>query len=138
MKETPITSKQEFQEVERQIEKLKKTTISINDFYVQCSHKLFHTMVDGKMLNAITDNPSNSRCPICLAKPIQMNKDEVLKQLECDEDVYAFGISSLHCWIRFLECLLHVSYRLPFKKWSITTKEHKEEAKKIKTRIQLA
>lgn len=67
-----------------------------------------------------------------------MNKDEVLKQLECDEDVYAFGMSSLHCWIRFLECLLHVSYRLSFEKWSITTKEHKKEAKKIKTQIQLA
>lgn len=69
MKETPITSKQEFQEVECQIQKLKKTTISINDFNVQCSHKLFSTMVDGKMLNAINDNPANSRCPICLAKP---------------------------------------------------------------------
>lgn len=33
-----------------------------------------------------------------------------------------FGLSTLHCWIRFFECLLHLSYRLDFKKWQVTTK----------------
>lgn len=138
MKETPKSSKQEYNKTNKQIRKLKRTSISINGLNVQCSHKLFSTMVDGKMVNAVSDNNSNARCPICLAKPTQMNKDEELKKIECNEDMYAFGLSSLHCWIRFLECLLHIAYRLEFKKWSVTQEEHKKKAKDAKERIQLA
>ncbi|GFV71004.1 dna-mediated transposase [Trichonephila clavipes] len=29
------------------------------------------------------------------------------------------GISSLHAWIKCFECLLHISYRLGIKKWSV-------------------
>jgi len=41
-------------------------------------------------------------------------------------DYYKYGLSSLHAWIRCLECLLHISYNLDFKKWSATNFEHKE------------
>lgn len=124
--------------MEKQISQLKRVIIPINESNVQCSYKLFSTMLDGKMLNAISSNPSNSRCPICRAKPTQMNNDEELKKIDCNEELYAFGMTSLHCWIRFLECVLHISYRLTFKKWAITTTENKAKAKKTKERIQRA
>lgn len=138
MKETPQTSKQEYDKMNKKIRELKETTFSINGFNVQCSHKLFSTMVDGKMLNAVSENSSNSRCPICLAKPTEMNHHEALEKMYCNEDLYEFGVSSLHCWIRFMECLLHISYRLGFQKWSIKTNEHKLEANTAKEKIQNA
>lgn len=36
-----------------------------------------------------------------------------------DEKTYNFDISSLHAKIRCMEFLLHVSYNLSFKKWSV-------------------
>ncbi|KAK4872369.1 hypothetical protein RN001_014398 [Aquatica leii] len=42
---------------------------------------------------------------------------EVKLQALLDHTNLQFGISSLHAWIRFFECLLHISYRLDVKKW---------------------
>jgi len=39
---------------------------------------------------------------------------------------YKFGLSMLHTWIRFFECLLHISYRLYAKKWQIRTEQDKK------------
>lgn len=35
-----------------------------------------------------------------------------------------FGLSSLHASINVMECLLHISYRLDIKKWSVRGKQH--------------
>jgi hypothetical protein len=34
---------------------------------------------------------------------------------------FGFGLSTLHAWIRFLECILHISYRLEIKAWQVET-----------------
>ncbi|KAL4705931.1 hypothetical protein ACJJTC_017513 [Scirpophaga incertulas] len=50
-----------------------------------------------------------------------------------NKDAYQYGLSTLHAWIRCMELILHVSYNLPFQKWSATTPENKrlkEEKKK--------
>lgn len=39
---------------------------------------------------------------------------------ESNEDALHYGISPLHAWMRFFECLLHISYRMEIKKWKIT------------------
>lgn len=49
---------------------------------------------------------------------------------------YRFGLSTLHLWIRFFECLLDISYRLPFKKWQVRDNEHKKLFIYTKRRIQ--
>ena len=64
-----------------------------------------------------------------------MNSERVAEKTKKTEH-YRFDLSTLHSWIRFFECLLHISYRLPFKKWQ----EREEENKKLfainKQRIQ--
>ncbi|EPB73357.1 hypothetical protein ANCCEY_07564 [Ancylostoma ceylanicum] len=35
-----------------------------------------------------------------------------------DPSALAFGISPLHAWIRSMECLLHIAYRVDVKKWA--------------------
>jgi hypothetical protein len=36
-----------------------------------------------------------------------------------DISTYNYDLSTHHAWISFLECFLHVTYRLTFKKWQI-------------------
>lgn len=47
-----------------------------------------------------------------------------------------FGLSTLHARIRFFEAILHLSYKIPVKKWQIKSQEDKEEVKKRKKIIQ--
>jgi len=75
-------------------------------------------MIDGKICNILTNQKSSTSCNICGATPKQMNDLKTIKQLRCNEDNYKFGLSTLHCWIRFMECILHISYNIDFKEGS--------------------
>lgn len=72
--------------------------------------------------------------------PTEMNNLDLLKTKICNEDNYNFGISSLHCWIRFFECILHIANKLPIERRSAYTNEHKQKVQERKntntTRIQ--
>jgi len=47
-----------------------------------------------------------------------------------------YGISVLHGWIRFFECLLHLAYKLPIKKWQARSEEDKNIVQQTKKKIQ--
>ncbi|EYB95252.1 hypothetical protein Y032_0162g3429 [Ancylostoma ceylanicum] len=53
-----------------------------------------------------------------------------------DPSALAFGISPLNAWIRSMECLLHIAYRLDVKKWAIRSDEDKKKVELRKKRIQ--
>ena len=72
-------------------------------------------MLDGKLCNFMTNTSSTQSCYICKAKPLEMNNLELVSHKSPNIENYGFGISPLHSWIRFLECCLHISYRLAFK-----------------------
>lgn len=48
-----------------------------------------------------------------------MNNLEYLSQLKPDKNAYEYGLSVLHARIRFLECVLHIAYRLDFQEWIV-------------------
>ncbi|KAL4718011.1 hypothetical protein ACJJTC_013065, partial [Scirpophaga incertulas] len=75
-------------------------------------------MIDGKIATIVTDTPSAATCNICLAKPSEMNDLARIFSRPVQDEVYKYGLSTLHMWIRCLECLLHISYNLDFKMWS--------------------
>ena len=77
--------------------------------YISLTHKLQLTTIDGKVCNALTSKLSSRKCYVCGAKPTEMNKLDVPIRKEVDVTVYEFGLSMLHAWIRFFECLLHIS-----------------------------
>lgn len=121
VKESETELKQCIAEIESQINslipfKFENTTVN---------HKFLLTMLDGKVCNILAENDASARCYICKASPKEMNNLEILHNLPKNEEYYTFGLSSLHCWIRSFECLLHISYRLPFKKWSVRDIEDK-------------
>lgn len=136
IKETTDTINQQYSLIQEQIDQLHCTTININGKILKKSHELFCTMLDGKSINARTST-SSSTCNICGSKPSQMNNIGSLKRRICNEENYMYGISSLHCWIRFFECLLHIAYKLPIKKWTTRgDSKAKAKVKKNKKRIQ--
>lgn len=73
-------------------------------------------MIDGKVCNVLTDQKSSASCNICGAKPNQMNDLNLVMSLKENKENYKFGLSTLHCWIRFMECILHIAYNMDFKR----------------------
>lgn len=138
MKETPENSIKEYESMEAKIRKLNDSVIVRDGNNIHVSHKLYSTMVDGKMVDDLSGNKCHSSCNICSATTSEMNNFDKLKMKELNESNYAFGISSLHCWIRFMECVLHISYKLDTQKWAAYTDADKEKVKAKKLLVQAA
>ena len=116
-KENPDMAKREIALVEEQIKSLAPTEVLIGGRVYSISHILLLTMVDGKICNTLTET-SSQRCYVCKAIPKEMNNINLAHVSE-DPSTFRFGLSVLHVWIRCFECLLHISYRLHFKKWQV-------------------
>lgn len=132
-KETPDVVREEVTRMEQEISNLKETTFSINDRPISVTHSLVLSMIDGKVSQALTHTASMAVCPICKAKPTEMNRLELLKSKPVYEEAIKFGLSPLHARIKFMECILHIAYNMDFKKWRSDkqTKQVKEHSKKI-------
>lgn len=93
------------------------------------------TMIDGKVCNYLTDQVSIRSCNICGVGPSKVNNLKYIDEhCHSNEDYYKFGLSRLHCWIRFFEYILHISYNMDFMKGSARTKEEqllKQNRKKL-------
>ena len=72
-KETAEVSKMEFEYWEGQIQQMTETIVHLACMVVTVVFKLQLTMVDGKIINAVTDTTSQQRCALCGATPKVMN-----------------------------------------------------------------
>ena len=107
-----------------------------NDVSISVHQEMALTMIDGKVHNAIQNIRSQQVCSIRRAKPTEMNNiDEVLAR-PITRDRTQHGISTLHCWIRSIEMLLHIAYRLPFCEWQARGEEKQRIVKEQNQRIQ--
>ena len=113
-----------------QIETLDTHAITLPGLRVIISYELHLTMVDGKVVSALTDTASSQRCLFCGATPKDMNDLQHVRQLTTRHEHYQFGLSTLHAWIRLFECLVHIGYRKDIKKWQIRKTAEKEALQK--------
>lgn len=132
IRETMEISRNEYQRVENQI----KNLIAMQYKNVTVKYEMLFTMIDGKVCTAISNEKSCATCPLCGAKPTEMNDIDKVLNKDVRENVYNFGISNLHAKIRCMEFLLHVSYNLTFKKWSVRNPVFKEQRESTKRKIQ--
>jgi len=123
----------EVNEINDKIKNLVPTILQTDNDIYEVFHELFLTTIDWKVCQALTFTPSSSNCVICGVKSSEMNKLNV-KKIEVENLQY--GISTLYAWIRFMECILHLAYHLPFRKWSARNDEDKAVMKETKIRIQ--
>ena len=94
------------------------------------------TMIDGKAVNAVSGNSCSRTCNICHATPLLMNNKPKLNELVIDKSTLNYGLSALHAYIRCFECILHISYRLPIKRWDIRGDSAKKKCTAKKQQIQ--
>lgn len=102
-------------------------------------HKFEITMLDGKVATALSDATTSSQCcSICGLNPKRMNQLEVALEISKDLQPISFqyGLSTLHAWIRCMECCLHISYKLKTETWQARTAEDKAEVKRKKSEVQ--
>lgn len=92
-------------------------------------------MIDGSICNVIGGTNSAQTCYICGCTPKDMNKERS-ERLQSNESAYSFGLSPLHCWIRAFECMLHIFYRLDFKKWQTKGEDFKKLILEKKSKVQ--
>lgn len=78
------------------------------------------TMIGGKICSAVTETLSMT-CYTCKSKIPHMNNINQMKETIVYSSTFRYGLSTLHAYIRFFECLLHI-YRLDFKQWKVSKK----------------
>lgn len=120
-KENSQTINEVKENIEKEIADLDACVYIDNSYEIMISHRMKLTMIDGAVLNVLYGNKSCATCVLCGAKPSQMN-DESIYQREVNEECYRNGISSLHAWIKFFECIVHIAYKLPVKTWRIDSR----------------
>lgn len=113
-KENPELVRDEYNAITEAIKNRESDVIDKHGRAVEVSYEMHCTMIDGAVANVLTNTNSSSRCFICHAYPTEMNNTDIQKIPNIDN--YKFGLSTLHCWIRFLDCILHIAYRITFKK----------------------
>ena len=123
IKETPQTIVAEYKSLQYQIENLRPTEIVVNGNNYIVEHEIITTMLDGKAISALTNTPSSMTCPNCKANPKDFDKLDYVKNLQISEESLSYGISPLHMYIRALEYILHIAYRLDLKKWRVPKNE---------------
>ena len=121
-----MTHKMENQELiqkehEEILTEIRNLEISLIFNTMEVESKFILTMIDGKVFNHLNENKSSASCIICVPKttPKHMNKIEDIMKKSVSRKALSYGISPLHLLINSLEFILHLSYRLPLKKWAI-------------------
>lgn len=133
-KETKSLIQDETNYIQNQINAIVSTASNIEDKTVIVKHVFYLTMIDGKVFSILSDS-STQRCGICGATPTIMNKLHEIKALNVRANLYEYGLSTLHAWIRCLECVLHISYKIEIKKWQARSESDKALQKKRKDEI---
>lgn len=125
--------------MDEQINKLECLEIKVQHFRIRLHFSLHMTLIDGKVLNALTDTTSSQSCPICHATPKQFND---LSNIATDVFLpitgsLQHGISPLHAWIKILECCLNISYRKNIRKWRVSNEVDKKNIRAEKQKYKI-
>lgn len=137
-RESVDLTKKTTNDVEQQIKDLNPFETTVDGQTVCVKYNLTFTMVDTKVCNSLTDTTSAMRCYLCDCTSKNFNDIDAMLNKEICTDHLKFGLSSLHCWIRCFEFLLHLSYKLKIEKWQARKQEEKESVEKRKKTIQAA
>lgn len=135
-KETREKVLTDVQSIQDDIDNLIPTKICVNGVEYTINHQMHFTMADGKICQYVTETKSAAVCYICGASPKEMNDLEEVKKKDEKIENFKYGLATLHAWIRLMECLIHISYCLPFAKFIARTDEEKILKENKKAEIQ--
>lgn len=116
-KENSELTRSEFSLITKQIEALNPSVVTMDNQNLTVKATLVMSMVDGKVLNDLTETSSQA-CHICRASgkalSLPYNGDEAADSRDYEV------LPILHAYIRSMELLLNVAYRIPFEKWRMS------------------
>jgi hypothetical protein len=127
------SSKVEADRLQEEVDNLVEHQL-VFDHRVRVRYIGYETMIDGKLLNVLTNNPGSGRCPICHAKSAEM-MDRTREFIPVPGSL-VFGVSSLHFLLRVFEFYLNVGSNQTFKQWQCTA-PFKDEQKANKAKMKL-
>lgn len=136
VKETRNVINREVNNVKDKIESLIPTKVIVNGIEVLIESSLILCMIDGKVCNALASCSSTQSCYLCGATPREMNQPNIISRKTVDKNYLSFGLSPLHTWIRFLECVLHIAYRIDIKVWQARGAENQKKVAERKKYLQ--
>lgn len=96
-KECEALIKEECQGIESQKRMLMPILAEVRGATISITRQMILSMIDGKVCNVLAENKATQRCFICKATSKEMNSASMVR--EPDENMYQFGISSLHAYI---------------------------------------
>jgi hypothetical protein len=128
-KETVQSTLSEKTIVENQIANLKSFNTVLKDGNIEVHYQLYFTMIDGKVRNGITDTKSALRCYICKLTSKDFNNLDLVRTTPYNAELLTFGFAFLHAWIRFMEWMLHLAYKVDegSGKWQARSDEDKKK-----------
>jgi len=140
VKETECHVLQENENLAKSIKSLDELKIDLGENKTLIiNYQLFLTLIDGKILNALTGTKSTRSCPICGATPAMIRDTEDFGNSDFFKpkpNSLKYGASPLHAWIRFFECVIHISYRIDLCEWEVRGEENKKIVQERKKMIQ--
>lgn len=136
MQENVESTVEVVNDTNEQIELLVPFTTQMHGMSISVKFNMAFTMIDGKVCNAVSGTTSSQRCFLCGATSKYFNDIDYVLTKKVNEKNLQFGMSTLHAWIRFFECCLHLSYKLGIKKWQARTVEEKNLTEERKLVIQ--
>ena len=134
-KETKEISINEEDLIKKQISELNPYSFELNGSKFLINFDIELTMLDGKAINALTGTKSTNVCNVCNAKPSEMNNLELIRKKDVNLKNLKYGLSTLHCWIRTFEFLLHISYKIPTKSYYSRSQDAKDSVNAQKNKV---
>ena len=140
-KETEELIRNEYELLKAEINRLVKFEVKLEveegkpDTTITFKFKLDLTMFDGKVVNALTNTLSSQSCNVCGAKPSELNNPALIRSKPINEKALSLGLSTLNCWLRCFEYILHLGYKLDIKKYFAKSPAEKALVKSKKTNI---
>jgi hypothetical protein len=123
-KETRDTIRIEGNQLQDQAQNLQPLTLPHSP-NIKIFFKGLLTMVDGKVLQELTNSPASSSCPFCHKTYRQISRSD--GDFVPKEGTLQFGASILHFGLRSFEALCHIAYRQDVKKSRVQLTQTEKE-----------
>ena len=113
--------------MDSQIASLVPLKTIVNRKAIKIKYEMIFSMVDGKVINAVTGATSTLYCHLCKATSKDFNRIDQVLSNEIEVPNLACGLSTLHAWINFYKWFLHLGYKIDTKKWQARGADAKAE-----------
>ncbi|KAJ8666627.1 hypothetical protein QAD02_008289 [Eretmocerus hayati] len=109
-KETTQNTIKKYEKYQEDMDNLQPFSSEVLGPEAVVTHECICSIIDGKTCNALTGQTCSNNCNVCRAKPSQLDDLKFAETVQVEPENLRFGLSPLHCRIRFMELCLCLAY----------------------------